>query len=82
MESRKARVERLRDAVPIMRQIRFLRACPEFQGFREAINAYVLHGVPASGKVRFRGERRVLEYALVVRCGVPCSAYLRYEEEP
>ena len=76
----KTQGERLRESLRIMRELDFMRRCPEFVGFRDAVNAYVRSGVSSSGRIAFKGTKRVLEYVLTTRADRVCTACLRYAE--
>ena len=79
-DNTKTQGERLRETLKIVREIDFMRQCPEYAQFRDVVNAYVRHGVSSSGKIKFKGTKRVLEYVLTTRAGRDCTACLRYAE--
>lgn len=73
MGKQKPQDDRSRESLRITRELHFMRQCPEFAAFRDAVDEYVRHGRPSSGRIGFRGTGRVLTHT-----DRACTACLRH----
>lgn len=79
-EMKKPLERRLEEAIKIAKTVAVLNQCVEYDRFRNILNNFVKEGESASGKIKFGGTKRVLEYILTTKSDLDSSAVLRYNE--